>query len=188
MTRRIKAPAETVVAPQTRAEAEQMLARLGALQRDLALIESAASEAVAVRKATAEEEAKPIAQEAEALRRGLQLWAEANRPSLTDGGRTKTVTLATGEIAWRLRPPSVRLKDMPKVVEALVQLGLGRFLRTKQEVDKEAMLKEPAEAMQVPGVSIGSEGEEFVVTPLAVELSNAAPRAAAPLPAGGRAA
>jgi phage host-nuclease inhibitor protein Gam len=173
MTRRIKAPAETVAAPQTRAEAERMLARLGELQRDVALIEAAATEAVTARKAEAEAEAKPLAEEAERLRRGLQLWAEANRQTLTDGGRTKTVTLATGEIAWRLRPPSVRLKDVPRVVEALLQLGLARFLRVKHEVNKEAMLAEPAVATTVPGVSISSEGEEFIVTPLAVEISTA---------------
>jgi phage host-nuclease inhibitor protein Gam len=171
MTRRIKAPAETVAAPQTRAEAERMLARLGALQREIALIEMSASEAIAAHKSLAEEAAKPLAEEAERLRRGLQLWAEANRAALTEGGRTKTVRLATGEIAWRQRPPSVRLRDMPRVIEALVQLGLQRFLRVKQEVDKEAMLREPAVAGAVPGVTIGSEGEEFVVTPLEVDVS-----------------
>jgi phage host-nuclease inhibitor protein Gam len=69
-----------------------------------------------------------------------------------------------------VRPPSVRLRDMKRVLEALVQLGLARFIRVKQEVDKEAMLREPELAAQVPGVSIGSEGEEFVVSPLVVAL------------------
>lgn len=167
---RLKAPAERAAAPQSREEAERVLARLGELQREMALIALSAEEAVAAHKSLAEELAAPLRTEAEALRRGLQLWAEANRAALTEGGRTKTVRLATGEIAWRVRPPSVRVRDMKRVLEALVQLGLARFIRVKQEVDKEAMLREPELAAQVPGVSIGSEGEEFVVSPLVVAL------------------
>jgi phage host-nuclease inhibitor protein Gam len=170
MRTRVKVVAEAARAPQSREEAEAMLARLGEIQRDRALIEAALSEDVTARRAMAEAEGQPLAEEADRIVAGLRLWAEANRPTLTDGGRTKTVKLATGEIAWRIRPPSVRLRDMPMVIEALVNLGLARFLRTKTEVNKEAMLAEPVVAASVPGVSIGSEGEEIVITPLAVEL------------------
>jgi phage host-nuclease inhibitor protein Gam len=41
----------------------------------------------------------------------------------------------------------------------------------KEEIDKQAMLKEPEVAGSVPGVTVGSEGEEFYVAPLGVELS-----------------
>lgn len=168
---KLKRAAETARAPQTREEAEQMLARLGAIQRDQALIAAALEETVSGQKQAAEAKARPLADEAADLTRGLHLWAEANRPSLTQDGRTKTVKLATGEIAWRARPPSVKLKDQPGVIERLVQLGLARFLRTKTEINREAMLAEPSVASQVPGVTISSEGEEFVLTPTTVEMA-----------------
>lgn len=171
---KLKRAAEAVRAPRDRAEAEEMLAQLGAVQRDLALAEAALAETVAGAKAAAEAAARPLQAQQEALLRGLQLWAEANRHALTEGGRTKTVKLATGEIAWRARPPKVVLRDLTAVQEALVSLGLQRFLRTKVEVNKEAMLAEPAVARQVPGVSIGSEGEEFVAAPVAAALAGAA--------------
>lgn len=168
---KLKRAAETVRAPQSREEAELMLARLGTIQRQQALIASALEETVSGQRQTAEAEARPLSEEAAQLTRGLQLWAEANRPSLTQDGRTKTVKLATGEIAWRARPPSVKLKDQPGVIERLVQLGLARFLRTKTEINREAMLAEPSVASEVPGVTISSEGEEFVLTPTSMELA-----------------
>lgn len=169
--KRMKRPAETAPVPQSRAEAEAMLARLGAVQREQKVIAVALDEVTAQQKARAENEARPLAEEAERLTRGLQMWAEANRLSLTEGGRTKTVRLATGEIAWRARPPSVKITNQPGVIERLVHLGLARFLRTKTEINREAMLAEPSVASEVTGVAIASEGEEFVLTPTSVEMA-----------------
>ncbi|GGG30821.1 hypothetical protein GCM10010964_18410 [Caldovatus sediminis] len=176
MTTRLKRPAEAVPAPRDREEANGYLARLGEIARVRALIQAALDEEVARRKAQAEAEAAPLAAEAERLTRGLQLWAEANRAALTEGGRIKTVKLPAGEIGWRARPPSVRIARTAEVIAALQRLGLTRFLRIKTEVDKEAMLREPEAARAVPGVSIASGGEDFVVQPAALAL---APRPAA---------
>ena len=46
---------------------------------------------------------------------------------------------------------------------------LKQFIRVKQEVDKEAMLKEPDVAKSVKGVTIGQH-EEFMVKPAELEL------------------
>jgi phage host-nuclease inhibitor protein Gam len=177
---------EVARAPRDAEEANAYLAQIGALQRDLVLIQAALNEAHAADKARAEAEAAPLVAQAERLTRGVQIWAEANRESLTGGGRSKTVQLAAGEIAWRSRPPSVRIRDVAGVLVALATAGLHRFVRVKQEIDKEAMLREPALASAVPGVSIGSAGEEFVVTPHEVTLAAASGAGAAQ--AEGRAA
>lgn len=166
----MKRAAETARAPADRAEAEAMLGRLGAIKREIALHEAALEEDVVSLKAKAEISAKPLAAEADTLFRGLQIYAEANRGTLTDGGRTKTVKLATGELLWRLRPPGVRLRDVATVIETLQRLGLSQFLRVKHEVNKEALLAAPAQAAKIPGVSIGSAGEEFIAEPMTVEL------------------
>lgn len=169
--KKLKRAAETVRAPQSREEAEEMLARLGAIQREQKLLSAALDETIAAERARAEAKNLPLKAEAEGLTRGIQLWAEAHRPSLTQDGRTKTIRLATGEIAWRARPPSVKIKDAEGIFERLINLGLGRFIRLKQEVDREKMLAEPDAARTVPGVTIGSAGEEFVVSPLTEQVA-----------------
>lgn len=169
-----KRKAETVKAPRDRAEAEAFLAEIGTAQRQLSVIEAALAEATAAAKVRAEAEAQPHNALIEERTRGLQLWAEANRAALTADGKTKTVQLATGDVAWRQLPPSVRITKLPEVIAALHRLGLGRFLRTKVEVDKQAMLKEAEVATTVPGVTIGSVGEEFVVAPAGMPLAKAA--------------
>lgn len=169
--RKLKRAAETVRAPQSREEAEQMLARLGEIQREQLLLSAALEETIQAERTRVEAQAAPLRTEGEQLQRGIQLWAEAHRPSLTQEGRTKTVKLATGEISWRARPPSVKIKDLPNVLERLIQLGLARFVRLKQEVNREAMLAEPSVATAVPGVTISSEGEEFVVSPLTEQVA-----------------
>ena len=94
------------------------------------------------------------------------------------GDKTKTVDLGAGIIKWRLRPPSVRLTKVEDIIERIKALRLRRFLRVSIEVDKEAMRKEPAVARTIAGVSIGSEGEDFIVEPFEAELAEAAPVAA----------
>lgn len=170
MTRRVKAKAVEVAVPRDQAEANAMIAALGAALRERGLIQSALDEMIASIKAKAEAEAEPIQARIGALQTGLQIWAEANRAALLVGGR-KSVDLPAGELGWRLRPPSVRITGAEAVIAALKALDLTRFLRVKEEIDRQAMLKEPDVAGAVPGVTIGSAGEEFYVAPLGVELS-----------------
>jgi phage host-nuclease inhibitor protein Gam len=171
---RLKRVAESVPVPADLHSAASSVARIGALQRDLSLADAAFAETVAKAKEAAEAAAGPLKAEIEALTRGVQIWAEAHRDELTQGGKTKTVTLSSGEVAWRTRPPSVRIRDAAAVLELLRAKQMGRFIREKQEVDKGAMLREPMVASLLPGVVIGSAGEEFVVTPAAAQLDGRA--------------
>jgi phage host-nuclease inhibitor protein Gam len=167
---RMKRAAEDAPVPADLASAAATLARIGQIQRDLTLAEAALNETIAQAKEWAEAQCAPLKRELELATRGLQIFAEARREELTNGGRTKTVKLSSGEIAWRDRPPSVRIRDQGAVIEVLQARQLSRFIREKLEIDREAMLREPALAAQVPGVVIGSAGEEFVVTPAQAEL------------------
>lgn len=169
--KKLNRAAETATPPETREEAERMLSRLGEIQREKTLLSTALEETLAAERTRVEAQALPLTAEAEQLTRGLQLWAEANRRSLTNDGRTKTIRLSTGEIAWRARPPSVKLRDQNAILEFLANTGLARFIREKREVNREAMLAEPSVARDVPGVTISSEGEEFVVSPLTEQVA-----------------
>ena len=128
--------------------------------------QAALDERVTEARQFADAKAAPVEAEIATLTQGLQLWAEANRERLTDGHRRKHVQLAAGRLAWRSRPASVRLKNVDAVLQALKDRQLVQFIRTKEEVDKDAMLRAPEAARAVPGVTIGSEGEEFVVEPV----------------------
>jgi phage host-nuclease inhibitor protein Gam len=172
-TKRMKRPAETVPVPQSAEEASALLAEIGERQRNFTVIQVALHEAVAAATARAEADAAPIKAAIERATQGLQVWAEANRVALTDGGTRKTVTLPSGEISWRLRPPSVRVTDEGAVVAKAVELDLVQFIRTTIKLNREALLADPVGAMQLPGVSIGSKGEEFIVTPIAAPLAPA---------------
>ena len=58
------------------------------------------------------------------------------------------------------------------MLDLLRRLGLKRFIREKEEVNKEAILNEPEAVAHVAGISI-SQGEDFIVTPFETELAEA---------------
>jgi phage host-nuclease inhibitor protein Gam len=171
-TRKTKTAAAQIPVPQTRDQVAAHIREIGERQRELARIQAAMNDELAVVKERFENLAAPHAQRVDVLTQGVQIWSEANRDTLTQGGKTKTAAFATGEIAWRLRPPSVRITGAEAVLDALRRLGLKRFIRTKDEVNKEAILNEPEAVTHVPGINI-SQGEDFIVTPFEAELAEA---------------
>lgn len=162
---RTKRKAETVPAARDQAEAETFVVRLGELQRAMLLEQAALAETVARAKEAAATNTAALQAEADTLLRGVQIWAEANRHALTEGGKRKTVALAAGVIAWRLSPPAVRLKNAEAVLAYLIDNDMEEFIRRKVEIDKAAMLSMAAVAVDIPGVTIASSGEEFVIEP-----------------------
>lgn len=167
---RLKTPAVRVDVPQSRDMAAQAVARIGIVNRDLARITADMNDELAAVKARWEAAAEPLQQQIKTLTEGVQTWAEANRDTLTQNGKVKTAALTTGEILWRLRPPSVRVTGAEAVLDALRRLGLKRFIRQKEEVNKEAILNEPEAVAHVPGIVI-SQGEDFVVVPFESTLA-----------------
>jgi phage host-nuclease inhibitor protein Gam len=161
-------------AAQTREEAEAAVARIGEISRELTRIGTLFNDRLAELKNLFEGDAKALQEELAALQAQVQLFCEANRAELTAGGKTKTVLFATGEVRWRTRPPSVSIRGAAQVLSYLKGVLDGRFVRTKEEIDKEAMLADQETARTIPGVKIGSEGEDFVIEPLEVELAGAA--------------
>ncbi len=157
--------------PQSRDDAAGHLRSIGDTNREIARIELALNDQIAALKEQAEAEAAPLKERVKALTEGLKIWAEANRDALTNGGKVKFADLGTGKVSWRFRPASVRLTKVEAVLETLRKLGLQRFIRVKEEPNKEAMLADPDTARAVAGVTIGSEGEDFIVEPFEAELS-----------------
>jgi len=176
---RTKITGANLPVPQSREAAAEAVRRIGELNRELGRVEADMNDQLARIKEQHEAKAHPLRESITALTEGVKIWAEANRAELTQDGKIKTADLGTGTIAWRLRPPRVALpRPKERLAELILRLkgmGLGRFVRTIEEVNREAMLAEPDVARGVPGVSIGSAGEDFVVEPFEAELAPAVP-------------
>lgn len=169
---RIKTVAQGFVC-QTREQATDAIAQIGVAQRERDRIAAAMNDELAKIKQRYEEQARPFGDRITELATGVQTWCEAHRESLTNGNKVKTASLSSGEVRWRTTPPSVSIKAADKVMEALRSLRLERFIRTKEEIDKTAILAEPDAVEHVKGISI-SQREEFVIVPFETELEQVA--------------
>lgn len=160
--------AATLEAPQSREETQSWIKELGDVQREHARISADLNDQIA----TLTEAHKPALNERadriKVLQQGIQAWCEAHRGELTASGG-KTVNLITGEVSWRQRPPSIAVRGAEAVLESLRTLGLHRFIRQKEEINKEALLNEPDIAAGIAGISVVKGKEDFAITPFEVE-------------------
>lgn len=158
-------------ASQTKEDCQRDIKRIGDLQRDLARETAAMNDKIAQATEAAAPRLEALKERIEALQKGVQTWCEANREELC--GKGKTANLITGEVSWRQRPPSVGIRGVDAVLETLKRLGLARFIRTKEEPNKEAMLNETDAVRGVAGITINTGTEDFIITPFEVEGATA---------------
>jgi len=103
--------------------------------------------------------------QAKVLRLALAEASTVLRPQLLKG-ESKTATLGAHLVAFRLQPPKVEIRSLDKVIAAIKRMRLGkRFLRTKEEINREALLADVKRAETIPGVTIRDDREEVVITP-----------------------
>lgn len=173
MSRKVKAPASPVLIAQSREEAARMIEKIGRHQRERERLETDMNEALARIKAHYERLARPHGEAIANLGKGVQGWCEANRLALTQGGKVKTAQLATGEVRWRMTPPAVRLRGVEEILAALKEKKLDRFIRTSEEVNKQAILDDQQAVAEIAGITIGQH-EEFVIVPFETKLEEVA--------------
>lgn len=160
--------------PQDDTEAREAIREIGDASRAALRLQAEMNDRIAALQQSYGEQAQPLNERVRQLTEGLQTWAEANRSRLTRGGKIKSAELSTGRVSWRTRPAKVTLRKIEDVIEAICKAGLAeRFLRTKVEVNKEAMLEDRPSATAIRGVTIGSDGEDFIVEPFETELKEA---------------
>lgn len=155
--------------PQSRDDAAADIRKIGDLQRQLTRTSTEMNDAIAAITQNFQPRMDAIKEQLNLLQAGVQGYCEAHRHALTDNGRVKTANLITGEVQWRQRPPSVSIRGQQVVLETLRRLGLERFIRTKEEVNKEAILNEPDEVRGVAGLNVITGVEDFVITPFEQE-------------------
>lgn len=171
--KRIKTDAAPFVVPQSKDQVNESIADIGRLQRERERLRADMNDEMAVIKERYEAAALPLGERIKRLSSGVQTWCEANRAELTGHGKVKFARLAAGKVNWRTRPPKVVLRGKEQIIAALKALGLSRFLRVSEEINKEAMLAEPETAQTITGVSI-VQSEDFVITPFETELEEVA--------------
>lgn len=150
-------------------EVDAAIAQIGAAQRKRDEIATAMNNELAAVKEHHEAAAAPYAGVIAQLGEGVRIWCEANRIELTKEGRIKTAKFGAGEVSWRIRPPRVTVRGEGIVIEALKRLGLERFIRTSEALDKNAILADPDAVQDIKGLSL-SQGEDFVIKPFASEI------------------
>ena len=170
---RIKQDAVGHPIPQSKEAVVEAIAAIGRHQRERERIQAAMNDALAVTRQQFEEQAAPHAEALKRLSQGVQLWCEAHREALTQGGKVKFAHLASGEIKWRMRPPSVSVRALDMVLDALKKLGLTRFIRAREELNKEAILADPEPVAHIKGITI-SQREDFVIMPFETQLEEVA--------------
>jgi len=166
-----KIKTDSIDAPTTREEAEQLLKQIGGLQNQVTAIEGNMNDQLIKIKEKFEVKAKPLNDEIADKFHALHIWAEANKITLLNG-KAKTAKIATGELSWRTTPPSCRLTKQGVVIETLKRMNLLEMIRTKEEVNKEAVLANPEAVEGIAGISI-SQREEFVAKPFETNIERA---------------
>lgn len=172
MATKLKAKAQAY-APQTLNDCAADIKKLGDLQRDHARTTADMNDEIAKITKRYQPQLEAISERIETLRNGVQTYCEANRNSLTNEGKVKTANFVTGEVNWRQRPPSVGIRGTDAVLETLERMGLTRFIRTKDEINKEAILNEPDAVRGIAGITIVTGVEDFVITPFEAQTEAA---------------
>lgn len=155
--------------PQSRDEVADLIGQIGEDERALCLIEVGLNAEIACLRLAYETQADPLRERISAAQAAVQDFCEAHRHALTDGGKTKTHRFTTGDIAWRTRPPAVRITGEPDCIERLEASGRKRFVRVRKEVNREAILAERDAVADIAQIRV-VQSEDFIVTPHQIEL------------------
>lgn len=173
MTRKKQIKTQALPVPATQPEAERLLSRIGELQGRVTRLELDQQARIQAINESFGESVAAVNEEITATFQALHAWAEAHKGELLKGD-AKTAKLATGTLSWRSTPPAVKVTKTDKVLEQLHAKRLFKFIRSIEEVDKEALLRAygdgDEEAIEgIAGIKITSR-EEFVAKPYASEL------------------
>lgn len=147
---------------------------VGRLQNEVAELEREMNERLARTKAEYEERARSSREMLVELSGQVREYCTENREALLaqcDGKRT--VDFGSGEVCWKAGKPSVWVKPglaIEKLIAALKEKRLGKFIRTKHELDKQAVLKAPDAIAGMKSMLRIESKEQFSIKPFATEI------------------
>lgn len=168
-TTRVKSATQSAIY-QSRDEVQVAIKIIGDKQRELQRLATEMNDELAAISASYAQHIDALKEDIKPMQKGVQMWCEVHRNELTDNGKCKTGSFITGEVQWRVKPPSVSVRNADAVIELLENFGLHQFIRTKQEVNKEAVLADPQAVSAIEGINIKSGEEEFIIKPFEQEV------------------
>jgi len=166
-TRRTKRPAASIYT--SKEDVDKAIAHIAQLQRTRARISTTLDRRVAKLNEMAKIELEPITADLNATVKEVVLYVEQNRNELTNDGSIKTVRFTHGVVKWKFTPPAVTIRNAKAVLAALKRLELNKFIRTKETVNKQAMVSDKELAVTIDGVSI-TQYEQLIITPTKTQL------------------
>lgn len=169
MTKRIKPVLESPAITSLE-EADSALAKISAVKRQIALVNLGLAEDIDALKLKAAMEIEPFNAEIEALGRELAKFALKNKAELFV--RKKSLELTFGVIGFRqsTRLATVGKATFKQVLEKLQDRELDKYIRTKHEVDKEALKGAPEDLLKTLGCKLKIE-DEFYCEPAETETA-----------------
>jgi phage host-nuclease inhibitor protein Gam len=156
-------------APQNRDECAAAIADFGRMQRNRDRLMAEMNDKIAAITSDYQPQIDQHDASLELRLKSIQTYCEANRDALTEGGKVKFANLVTGTVEWRKATDSVKVTGVDAVIQLLEERQLVRFIRTKKEINKEAILLDRDAAKAVPGIQILIGKEAFYCKPFEVE-------------------
>jgi phage host-nuclease inhibitor protein Gam len=136
-TTRRRSGAHSAPEPRTWEEVNERLGYLGEVERQFRALRDEFEQKVAVLKQQWLEASRPVERERDRIQEQIERFFWSRRDELAAEGR-KSVELAFGRLGSRLSR-SVVVEDAGLAQQWLEAHGLERFLRTRTEVDREAI-------------------------------------------------
>ncbi len=156
-----KKDSPAVAAVETREQAEQLLARKGALQGEAKRLKGTAQQKIVDIRERLADDLAPIEEEIAEIDAALEAWTEANLD-----GKRKSLKLATGTVGFKLTPPKIELRLTAKsVVTRIKEAGLAHCLRVEEAPDLNALANLSSERLRELGCRRKAGERRFFARP-----------------------
>ena len=146
--------------PASIVEADNLLGKLGRTQDEINKIENNLQKEIDKLKAEALEKLQPLEVQLDKQMNKLFTFANPRKLRLTIAARS--VTLSMGTFGWRMTTPRIEMnKSDEEMIKFLKKTGNAKFIRIKEEIDRQALL---AERPRIFGIDY-VQNDEFYAIP-----------------------
>lgn len=153
--------------PKNEVDAARLLSELEKLSLTIDQQQVTLNQAVNNLVTKANHEAEDVSEDFAKRFDALKTYATKNKPTLTDDGKRRSITWATGTLGWRNTPAGISVpqsaKDIARLIERILTLRRPKFLRRKWELNIEAMEASHDEAVAIDGIKPRTARESFFI-------------------------
>ncbi|MBK8397475.1 MAG: host-nuclease inhibitor Gam family protein [Leptospiraceae bacterium] len=175
-----KQPVETIVIYEyEQGDLHKAIAEIARLTTEIKQAEDKTNESILILQTELAAQIEPMKQEVKKISLSIKKFTDANREKLFKDD-AKTIKLETGDISYRSSKPSVAVNSSKKLIDTILEQNnlidvrdkfvkkMDKvFIRTKLELNKDAVLDNPDTAKTVTGVEVAEGEESFYIKPYA---------------------